>query len=85
MVADLTTSFYVEQTQTGNPAEAGSTYGEITAEERDIMENVKKFMPTNCTYPPGYGVRINTRTSRGGIEGIAPIPLCVIESDFKEE
>lgn len=84
-VQDLTTSFYVEQTQTANQSGAGENYGEITGEERDILENVKKFLPKNCTFPPGYGVRINTRTSRGGVEGVAPIPLCVIESNFKEE
>jgi hypothetical protein len=84
-VEDLTTSFFVEQTQTGNPPEAGQTYGEITQEERDILENVKQFLPQNCSFPPGYGVRVNTRTSRGGIESIAPIPLCVIETNYKEE
>jgi hypothetical protein len=84
-VADLTTSFYVEQMQTGNPPEPGQSEGAISSEERDIMENIKTFLPTNCAYPPGYGLRINTRTSRGVIQGIAPIPLCVIESSFKEE
>jgi Tfp pilus tip-associated adhesin PilY1 len=88
VVSDLVTQPFAEQSQTKNPPSdlTDFQYGEelLSTSQRQAMEAIQKLLPPNCKFPPGYRVDLKTRDSKTGIEWIAPIPLCVMERNFKD-
>mgnify|MGYP003423364160 CR=1 FL=1 len=84
-VDDLVTAPFTEQGQTKNPPPGAPTGADdLPADQRKILEELKELFPERCKFPPGYRVDVKMRDSRGTIDWIAPIPLCVMETNFRE-
>lgn len=87
-VSDLVTQPFAEQSQTKNaPGDLSELQpGEelLSVSASRAMEQIKLLLPPNCKFPPGYRIDLKTRDSKTGIEWIAPIPLCVMEKNFKD-
>jgi len=84
-VNDLVTAPFTEQGQTKNPPPGAPTGADdLPADQRKILEELKELFPERCKFPPGYRVDVKMRDSRGTIDWIAPIPLCVMETNFRE-
>ena len=48
------------------------------------MEILKSLFPENCKFVANYRMDIKTVRSDTGVEHIAPVPICIIESNWKE-
>ncbi|MBW2278964.1 MAG: hypothetical protein JRF63_15840, partial [Deltaproteobacteria bacterium] len=84
-VADFVTEPYVEQAQTKNPDEGGdgATADDLSADHLAIMDELKKLFPSNCKFA-NYRLDIKTLSSDTGIHLIAPVPICIVEKNWKE-
>jgi hypothetical protein len=82
-VQELVSSVFTEQSQTKNPPPPGGIEA-VPDNLQDTMEGLKSLFPSNCKFPPGYRIDVKTRTTDTGIVWIAPVPLCVIEKNFKD-
>ena len=51
--------------------------------EIDIMDHLKKLFPENCRFA-NYRVDIKTIAADTRVERIAPIPICLVEKNWKE-
>jgi hypothetical protein len=80
---DLVSSAFTSQSQTKNPPPEGGI-PDMPGNLAKVMEELKQLFPDNCKFPPGYRVDVSTRTTDTGIVWIAPVPLCVIEKNFKD-
>ncbi|MEZ5332943.1 MAG: hypothetical protein R2991_13045 [Thermoanaerobaculia bacterium] len=80
---DLVSSPFTEQSQTKNPP-PDVPLDPMSDDLREVMEELKKLFPDTCKFPPGYRVDVKTRTTDTGVVWIAPVPLCVIEKNFKD-
>jgi hypothetical protein len=47
------------------------------------MDNLKKLFPENCRFA-NYRVDIKTIAADTRVERIAPIPICLVEKNWKE-
>jgi hypothetical protein len=72
----------VDKDGDGQP-DPGPTSDDLTDELRDIMETIKDQMPAECRFS---NVTINVKAIRSdtGVEFLAPIPVCMIEKNWKE-
>jgi hypothetical protein len=84
-IADFVTEPYVEQAQTKNPDSGnnGQTADDLTVDNLAVMEELKKLFPTNCKFA-NYRLDIKTLSSDTGIHLIAPVPICIVEKNWKE-
>jgi hypothetical protein len=82
-VEDLATRPYTELSQTANPV-PDEPPPPLSAELLQIQEELKELFPANCKFPPGYNIGVKTRVTDTGIEFIAPVPICVIEKNFRD-
>jgi hypothetical protein len=82
-VEDLATRPYTELSQTANPV-PDEPPPPLSAELLQIQEELKGLFPSNCKFPPGYNIGVKTRVTDTGIEFIAPVPICVIEKNFRD-
>ena len=84
-IADFVTEPYVEPSATKNPENTGGgqTADDLTADHIAIMEELKKLFPSNCKFA-NYRLDIKTLSSDTGIHLIAPIPICIVEKNWKE-
>jgi hypothetical protein len=84
-VSTFVTSPYSEPGQNKNTESSGanSNADTLTALEIDIMDNLKKLFPENCRFA-NYRVDIKTIAADTRVERIAPIPICLIEKNWKE-
>jgi len=87
-VSDLVTSPFTELGQTKNGLPSGSTgagtdSGALTADQQAIMANLQKLFPTNCRFA-NYTINIRAVRSDTGLEFLAPVPVCIIEKNWKE-
>ena len=77
---------FTEQAQnaSGDP-ETGTdeTSDELTEQEAEIMEKLKDLFPENCKFA-NFRIDIKTITSDSQIARIAPVPICLIERNWKE-
>ena len=84
--ADVTDSLvsepFIEQHQTAN-AEA-ELEPELSDRLLDVMEILKSLFPENCKFVANYRLDIKTIRSDTGVEHIAPVPICIIQSNWKE-
>ncbi len=85
-VEGLVSSPFTEQAQTKNPApEAGTdVIDTLDNRLRFIRDRLKENFPANCSFPPGYRIDVKTRNSGTGIDFIAPVPICVVEKNFRD-
>lgn len=86
VVQDLVTSPYVEQSVTKNRPAGGGTPSP-TSNPCTGMENVTRtlqgLLPANCRFA-NYTTNLMTIRSDTGIECIAPVPICIVEKNWKE-
>ena len=86
-VSGLITAPFAEQSATKNPPDASSTGGgpnEITPELKRLMEELRALFPENCTFPPGHRLDIKVRNQNTGLTFVVPVPICVIDTSFRE-
>lgn len=87
VVNDFVTSPFTEQAQTKNPPPSETdreTADQLTAELQAVMKELQRLFPSRCRFNDGYRIDIKARSSDTGMIFIAPVPVCVIEKDFRE-
>jgi hypothetical protein len=87
VVDDFVTAPFTEQAQTKNPPPADgdqATADALSDELRAVMGQLQRLLPRRCSFQEGYRVDIKARSSDTGMIFIAPVPVCVIEEDFRE-
>jgi Tfp pilus tip-associated adhesin PilY1 len=85
-VSDFVTNPYTEQSSTKNPATTqptGTNADQLTASLTQVMNELKKLFPQNCKFT-NYRLDIKTISSDTGVVFIAPVPVCIIEKNWKE-
>jgi hypothetical protein len=83
-VSTFVTSPFSEPGQNKNPdSGSGSNTDALSDVEIDIMDNLKKLFPENCRFA-NYRVDIKTIAADTRVERIAPIPICLVEKNWKE-
>jgi hypothetical protein len=80
-VANFVTNPYAEESQTRNP-ETGTPEPPLPENLEDVMEALKSLFPTNCTFA-NYRIDIKTISADTGVIFIAPVPVCIIEKNWK--
>ena len=85
-VTGLVSQPYAEQAQTKNlpPPSGVDTIDSLSARAKYVRDRLKEQFPENCTFPPGYRLDIKARNSGTGLSFIAPVPICVVEKNFRE-
>ena len=73
---------FLEQHQSGN--REAELEPELPSRLRNVMEILKQLYPDECKFVANYRFDIKTIRSDTGIEHIAPVPVCIIESNWKE-
>ena len=84
---DFVTRPFVEQAQTRNePGEAGET----TADDLDlglhleeVMEQLKELFPENCRFG-NHRLDVKAVTSETGFVFVAPVPVCIVQQNWKQ-
>ena len=83
-VSTFVTSPYSEPGQNKNPDSGSESNADALSDlEIDIMDNLKKLFPENCRFA-NYRVDIKTIAADTRVERIAPIPICLVEKNWKE-
>jgi hypothetical protein len=80
-VANFVTNPYAEESQTRNP-ETGTPTPPLPEDMDDVMEALKSLFPSNCTFA-NYRIDIKTISADTGVIFIAPVPVCIIEKNWK--
>ena len=80
-VANFVTNPYAEQSQTRNP-ETTDPSPPLPPDLQDVMEALKSLFPTNCTFA-NYHIAIKTISADTGVIFIAPVPVCIIEKNWR--
>jgi hypothetical protein len=85
MVSNFVTNPYVEQGATKNPSSSGTgtNADQLTTALTNVMEELKKLFPKNCRFA-NYRLDIKTISSDTGVVFIAPVPVCIVEKNWKE-
>lgn len=86
MVSNFVTNPYVEQGPTKNLlSDSGTTptADQLTTGLKQVMSELKKLFPQNCKFT-NYRLDIKTISSDTGVVFIAPVPVCIIEKNWKE-
>ena len=85
MVSNFVTNPYIEQGATKNPASqsGGSNADQLNATLTQVMNELKKLFPQNCRFA-NYRLDIKTISSDTGVVFIAPVPVCIVEKNWKE-
>lgn len=86
-VSTFVTAPYTEQAQTKNPSASGggttSNADQLTAPLLSVMNTLKQLFPANCRFGNSR-IDIKTITGDTGVIFIAPVPVCIIEKNWKE-
>jgi hypothetical protein len=84
-VSTFVTSPYSEPGQNKNPqsSSTGDNADTLTALEIDVMDHLKELFPESCRFA-NYRVDIKTIAADTRVERIAPIPVCLVEKNWKE-
>jgi Tfp pilus tip-associated adhesin PilY1 len=90
VVPTYVTNPYTEMGQTRNPGD--ESYGDddlnkVTAEEKDrllrVMDSLKALLPGNCKFST-MRRDIKTVSADTGVVFIAPVPICIIEKNWRD-
>lgn len=86
-VANFVTNPFTEVGQNKNATTSGDDTGTDTdtlnADEIAVMEALKELFPDNCRFA-NYRIDIKTIAADTSLQRIAPVPVCIIEKNFKE-
>lgn len=87
VVADFVTNPFTEQGQakrsSANNGGGGSTADELSDDLKKVMEALKDLFPAQCQFA-NYRVDVKTIAADTSLQFIAPIPVCIIEHNWKE-
>jgi hypothetical protein len=84
LVSEFVTDPFVEQSATKNPSDAGGHHSdELTDALREVMETLKGLFPDDCRFG-NFTQNIKTIRSDTGVVFIAPVPICVVEKNWRE-
>jgi Tfp pilus tip-associated adhesin PilY1 len=81
----FTTQPFVEQSATKNP-DSGGTGGnadQLTEELKQVKKELERLFPTGCRFA-NYTLNIKTVRSDTGLVFIAPVPVCIEPTNWKE-
>lgn len=83
-VSSLATEAFIERGQTKNPAQEGEpTSDALDANLQRVMDELKRLFPENCKFA-NYRLDIKTISANTGVVHIAPVPVCIIEKNWRE-
>ncbi|MEO8275940.1 MAG: hypothetical protein ABI639_06940 [Thermoanaerobaculia bacterium] len=84
-VSDFTTPPFVEQSATKNPEDGngGPSADDVSPSLKLISEELKQLQSTRCRYA-NYTLNIKTIRSNTGVIFIAPVPVCIDPTSWKE-
>jgi hypothetical protein len=82
-VSSLATEAYIERGQTKNPASQGDTSDALDSNLQRVMDELKSLFPENCKFA-NYRLDIKTISANTGVVHIAPVPVCIIEKNWRE-
>jgi len=85
-IGNFTTPVFTEQSATKN--RPGDTGGANNADQLDqhlidVMNTLKTMFPKNCKFA-NYRIDVKTIAADTGIHFIAPVPICIVEKNWKE-
>jgi hypothetical protein len=63
--------------------ESPTNFGDLSQFDRDVMETLRALFPSQCRFA-NYRIDVKTVAADTSIERIAPIPVCLIEKNWKE-
>ena len=83
IIPDLPTSPYTEVgvTKNPNPSEGESEEG-LPPELEPVLNALKTLFPKECRFG-NYTINVKTRRADTGIEFIAPVPICIVQKNWK--
>ena len=88
VLTDFVTSPFAEQSATKNRPRSDhdqrTTADQLNADLSQIMNELKASFPPNCRFTDGYRQDLKARSSDTGLIFIAPVPICIIEKDYRE-
>jgi type IV pilus assembly protein PilY1 len=73
---------YVEQGQTRNYSSEAED--PLDPRLRSVMESIKELLPKDCRFNDSYRFDIKTVRSDTGVVKIAPLPVCIRETNWKQ-
>lgn len=82
-VDDFVTDPYTELSVTKNE-NPGADVDPLSADLQEVMETLRSLYPENCQFA-NYTINLKTLRSDTGIFFIAPIPVCLIEKNWREQ
>lgn len=83
IIPDLPTSPFSEVGVTKNPDPTGEgQHEEISDEMLAVMEALKRLFPRECRFG-NYTINVKSRRADTGIEWIAPVPICIVQKNWK--
>ncbi len=84
-ISTFATPPYDEVGQNLNPGEGtgGPTSDDLTPDELEVMETLKTLLPKNCRFA-NYRIDIKAVTGDTRVVTIAPVPICIVEKNWKE-
>ena len=84
-VSEFVTDPFTEQSATQNPPDTsgGPHADELTDALREVMETLKGLFPDDCRFG-NFTLNIKTIRSDTGVVFIAPVPICIVEKNWKE-
>ena len=71
------------QGQAPTAPDNASRYPSIAPHLDKVMSELRKLFPSNCKFA-NYRLDVKTLASDTGIIHIAPVPICIIEKNWKE-
>lgn len=84
-VANFVTNPFTEQSQTKKSGGSGGERNadELTEEMIQVMESLKELMPPQCKFG-NFRLDIKTIAADTSLQFIAPVPVCIIQTNWKE-
>jgi hypothetical protein len=83
IIPDLPTSPFTEVGVTKNPDPQSEEETETIPDEMlSVMEALKRLFPRECRFG-NYSINVKSRRSDTGIEWIAPVPICIVQKNWK--
>ena len=74
---------FAETSQTKNPPDGDEGPGDLPDDMVNVVNEIKKLLPTNCKYA-NYTINIKAVRDDTGIEFLAAIPICTVEANWKD-
>ncbi len=86
VIDNFVTEPFAELGQTKNPVTgaSGSTADDLTPQLEQVLEQLKQLFPSNCRFS-NFRIDIKTVAADTTMNFIAPVPVCIVERNWKEQ